>query len=205
MAIHAHSTTAPTPQRGLLRPTTDLATIEAEFADLIAQPWPALAAGESTTPQPSRRKGLAPKEALASTAAEVLSLDEADTAAQARAFHMRRELRKGLDYGLALMDAFDLTPRGLDFMDRTIAQLDAIEAPDEDLEPNQDGGDEDEACDYEETSLETFGRGLVRCGADDAEDDDPAERDDEHGSEDEAHPWRCDPSLVAFAVQVANV
>ena len=118
---------------------------------------------------------------------------------------MRRELRKGLDYGLALMDALDLTPRGLDFMDRASAKLDALEAPDEDLEPNQDGGDEDEACDYAETSLETFGRGLVRCGADDAEEDDPAERDDEHGSEDEAHPWRQHPASVVSAAQVANV
>ena len=55
--------------------------------------------------------------------------------AQARALHTRRELHKGLDHGLALMDPLDLSPRGLDPMDRAIAQLDTLEAPDEDLEP----------------------------------------------------------------------
>ena len=157
---------------------------------------------------------------------------EPDTAAQARALHMRRELRKGLDHGLALMDALDLTPRGLDLMDRAIAQLDALEAPDEDMEPYlagycgnrwcdprgeaedadsleiygegdflEDAEDDDPA---EETSLETFGRGLVRCGADDAEDSfdieeqHDAEREDEHGSHDEPYPWRFEPDAWAL-------
>ncbi len=47
--------------------------------------------------------------------------------------------------------------------------------------PRRTREDDDPA---EETSLETAGRGFVRAGADDAEDDDPAERDDECGSDD---------------------
>ena len=194
MAISAHSTPAPAPQRGLLRATLD------------APAWP-LAAPESIAPQPCNASGLAPNEALASTA--LAALLEPPEAAEARTLHMRRELRKGLDHGLALMDALDLAPHGLDLMDRAIAQLDALEAPDEDLEPslgwtesgppfcgdyqdcelatadadaaNEDAEEDDPA---EETSLETAGRGFIRCGADVAEDDDGCERGEEYGSDD---------------------
>ena len=38
--------------------------------------------------------------------------------------------------------------------------------------------------DGDDTALERAGRGFIRSGHDDAEDDDPAERDDEHGSDD---------------------
>ena len=223
MAIHAHSTPMPAPQRGLLRAfagSLPALSFEARSApglvsahDTLAT-VEALAAPGSTALRPCSRKGLAPKEALASTA--VLPFlppePEPDTAAQARALHMRRELRKGLDRGLALMDALDLTPRDLDLMDCAIAQLDALEAPDEHLEPYlagycghrwcdlrseaedadsleihgegdflEDAEDDDPA---EETSLETFGRGFVRCGADDVEEDDGCERGEEYGSED---------------------
>ena len=48
---------------------------------------------------------------------------------------MRRELHQALDYGFALLDALDLPPLALDVIDDAIATLDALEAPDEDLEP----------------------------------------------------------------------
>ncbi|MGI3902552.1 MAG: hypothetical protein ACRYGP_16510 [Janthinobacterium lividum] len=95
-------------------------------------------------------------------------LDEPDTAAEARALHMRRELHQALDYGFALLDALDLPPLALDVIDDAIATLDALDALDEDRE------DDDPA---EGTSLETAGRGFVRYGGDDDEDD---ELGDEH-------------------------
>ena len=49
---------------------------------------------------------------------------------------MRRELHQALDYGFALLDALDLSPRGLDIIDGAIARLDAMDAPDEDMEPS---------------------------------------------------------------------
>ena len=55
MAIHAHSTPMPAPQRGLLQ----------AFAHPLADP-------ESTAPQPCNTSGLSPKEALASTALAAL-------------------------------------------------------------------------------------------------------------------------------------
>ncbi len=88
---------------------------------------------------------------------------------------MRRELHQALDYGFALLDALDLPPLALDVIDGAIATMDALDAPDEDRE------DDDPA---EGTSLETFGRGFTRAGADDAEEDDEPERDDECGSDD---------------------
>ena len=59
MAIHAHSTPMPTPQRGLLRATLD------------APHWP-LAAPKSTAAQPCNASGLAPEEALANIALTAL-------------------------------------------------------------------------------------------------------------------------------------
>ena len=124
-----------------------------------------------------------------------------------------------------------------DALDVVIAHLDALDVPAEDLEETGDAepslgwtphiyqtalniGDtadiELDMVDWEdgdpaeETSLETFGRGFVRCGADDDEDgfdieeQHDAEQTYEDGSEDEPYPWRCDPSLVTFAVQVAH-
>ncbi len=41
-----------------------------------------------------------------------------------------------------------------------------------------------DTADHEHTALERHGRGFVRSGPDDSEDSDPAEQDDEHGSED---------------------
>ena len=130
-------------------------------------------------------------------------------AAQARALHARRELHKALDYGFALLDALDLPPLALDVIDDAIIALDALEAPREDLEPslgwtesgprfcgdyqdceldtadadavNEDAEEDDPA---DETSLETAGRAFIRCGADDAEDDDGCERGEEYGSDD---------------------
>ena len=187
----------PAPQRGLLRATPGLARLglnsrEIPGSCLTAE---ALADAESTACQPRSRKGLASKEALASTAPQALLPPEPEpsTAAQARALHMRRELHQALDHGLALMDALDLSPRGLDLMDRAIAQLDAFEAPEEDLEPWLAGYQnlaevpldaEDDSEEDEGTSLETFGRGCARGGADDAEDGSDDEQTNEDGSDD---------------------
>ena len=162
-----------------------------------------LADPDSTAAQPNTASGLAHEEALASTA--LVALLEPAEAAEARAFQSRRRLGEALEYGFALLDALDLPPLALDVIDDAIAALDALEAPDEDLEPylagyydaafylvdleNDDEDDEDHDP-AEETSLETAGRGFVRCGADDVEEDDPAEEndhrepDDECGSED---------------------
>ena len=120
-----------------------------------------------------------------------------------------------------------------DALDVVIAHLDALDAPAEDLEETGDaepclgwtphvyqttfniGGTVDiehDTADFEdddpreETSLETTGRGFVRCGADDDEDgfdieeQHDAEQTYEDGSEDEPYPWRFQPdawSLVA--------
>ena len=149
MAIHAHSIPVPASQRGLLR------AFAHPLADL-----------ESTTAQPCIANGLAPEEALASTAAQGLLPD-----AEARALYSRRRLGEALEFGFAL--------------------LDALESPDEDLE------DDDPA---EGTSLETFGRGFVRCGADDAEDESSDEDDelgDEHAPERVA--WMFGPKRSAEA------
>ena len=150
MAIHAHSTPAPGFQRRLLRAARLLAPTAAEptqspaltpesVAMLNAMPAfvEALVGHEEIGLQPCILNILGPKQALVRLAAAAALLPpepEPDTAAQARALYMRRELRKGLDRGLALMDALDLSPRGLDLMDRAIAQLDALEAPDEGME-----------------------------------------------------------------------
>ncbi len=193
MAIHAHSTTAPALQPRLLRPFT------------VCQAFkPALAAAESIASQPCDFSDLAAKEALASTAQPLLPADtpeavrsdiEALLADHGRAIHFKRALHEAFDFGLGLLDALDLPPLALDVIDEAIATLDALEASDEDRE------DDDPA---EGTALERFGRGFIRAGADDEEDSDPAERDDHHGTEDDAFPWRRDPALVAFAAQVAH-
>lgn len=127
---------------------------------------------------------------------------EPPSAAEARAIHMRRRLGEALEYGFALLDAFDLPPLALDVIDDAIAALDALEADDEDRE------DDDPA---EGTSLETSGRGFVRAGTDDeeeddpAEDSDPAERDDDCGSEDEPYLWRYQhPRAVQIAAEVCH-
>ena len=199
MAIHAHSTPVPALQRGLLRTLAgSLTLLKSEDTPAptgLVPPHDTLAIVEGVSRQVDAKLAqLAPVserhiEPLASTA--LTTLLEPPEAAEARTLHMRHELRKGLDYGLALMDALDLSPRGLDLMDRAIAQLDALEAPDEDLE------DDDPA---EETSLETAGRGLVRCGADDAEDE-SSDEDDELGDEHapETMEWLFGPKRNAEA------
>ena len=148
-----------------------------------------------------------------------VAVDEPDTTAEARAIHARRELHRALEWGFALLDALDLGPAALDEIDHAIRALDALDAPDEDLEPYLAGTPSplglDVECDseeYEGTALESFGRGFVRAGADDAEDDDPledddpAERDDHHGTEDEAYPWRFEtPDAVQRAAWLCEV
>ena len=274
MAVHAHSTTVPALQRGLLRAlaglvalhtfgaspapalrseaspapgvvpphVTTLATVEAEFTNLIAQPWPDHDAERSSAlssePTPlslkSQENPDAPPEALSPLPAPLPSLStafsrrraifsaaelDAMLADHAQAAHRFRALVGAASHGAALLDALDLPPLALDVLDVAIAALDFRDG-DPDAEPSfgwpeaitavvdlstqyeldlEDDSEEDEG-----TALESFGRGFVRAGADDAEDDDPAERDDEHGSEDEAHPWRLHPASVAYAAQVAH-
>ena len=186
MATHAHSTPMPAPQRGLLRAFAHPRDIAANHREIPGScppdqlsgnsgilPAARLADTDSTPAQPCNASGLAPNEALASTAVEAL-LEPAE-AAEARSLHKRRALIQAVEHGFALLDALDLPPLALDVIDDAIAALDVLEAAGEDLE------DDDPA---EETSLETAGRGFVRCGADDAEEDDGCERGEEYGSED---------------------
>ena len=161
MAIHAHSTPAPAPQRGLLRAFAHPRTLVANHREIPGSCPPAapLAAFESTAAQPCNASGLAPEEALASTA--LAALLEPAEAAEARALHKRRALIQAVEHSFALLDALDLPPLALDTIEQAIAALDALDAPDEDLEDSHDAEDDDVS-----------------------EDDDPAERDDHHGSED---------------------
>ena len=88
-----------------------------------------------------------------------------------------------------------------DAIEAAIAALDAMDAPFHDVEDGHDAEHDTsdaEHClgwnetvsqlalgrpsdDGDETALERSGRGFIRSGPDDAEDDDPAERDDECG------------------------
>ena len=166
----------------------------------------ALAAAESTASQPCSTRHLAPDQALPSTAHEpllpapaplpslstafsrrraifgALPIDEPDTAAEARALHMRQQANAAIVWGFAFLDAFDLGPLALDVIDGAIAEMDRDDG-DPDLEPwladvahfasgitssvidAEDDSEEDEG-----TALESYGRALVRAGADDAED-----------------------------------
>ena len=109
---------------------------------------------------------------------------------------MRQQANAALGWSFAFLDAFDLGPLALDAIDGAIAEMDRDDG-DPDLEPSladvahfaigitasvldaEDDSEEDEG-----TALESFGRGFVRAGADDAEEDDEPERDDEPGSDD---------------------
>ena len=148
-----------------------VAEVEAEFGSLAAQPWP-----ENDQPE---NIGLAANHPAESGL--VASYLVHTGLAAARTLQSRRALVQAAEHGFALFDALDLPPLALDVIDEAIAHLDALEASDEDREDGHDA---------EETSIELAGRGLVRCGDDDAEDDgaseddDPVERDDEHGSDD---------------------
>ena len=235
MATHVHSTPVPAPQRGLLRAFAGSRDLTANHREILGSCPPAdpLAAPESIAPQPCNASGLAPNEALASTT--LAALLEPPEAAEARGLHSRRRLTEALEYGFALLDALDLPPLALDVIDDAIAHLDALDAPREDLEPslgwtesgprfcgdyqdcelatadadavNEDAEDDDPA---EETSLETAGRGFVRCGADDAEDgydieeQHDAEQTYEDGSDDEPYPWRFQPDAWALVAEVQH-
>ena len=220
MAVHSISTPVPASQRGLLRAFAHPRDLVANHREIPgscppAQPQPApdqlsgnsgtlpahpLAAPDSTAVQPRNASGLAPEEALASTAPAAL-LEPAE-AAEARALHRRRALIQAVEHGFALLDALDLPPVALDTIDRAIAALDALEAAGEDLE-------EDDPA--EGTSLETAGRGFVRCGADDDEEDDGCERGEEYGSEDaedighHASQFRPQPLTRAQRAEVAVI
>ena len=191
MATFHDRTIAPKFQRGLLRSagTSCRVLTSAEVVDLVEH-------REAVSVQ-AEPKCVAP----------ALLPAEPDTAAQARALHSRRELHQALDYGFALLDALDLSPRGLDIIDGAIARLDAMDAAGDDLEDEGLAEEEPDAEDddpVEETSLETFGRGFVRCGADDDEDgfdieeQHDAEQTYEDGSEDEPYPWRFERDAWAL-------
>ena len=145
----------------------------------------------------------------------------------ARTLHSRRALAHAFDHGFALLDALDLPPLALDVIDDAIAHLDALDAPDEDREPwlagyyngrvdvsgecESDDCDDEEGDPAEETSLETAGRGFVRCGADDDEDgfdieeQHDAEQTYEDGSEDDSYPWRFQPDAWALVAETHHV
>ena len=75
MAIHAHSTPVPAPQRGLLRAFANPRDLAANHREIPGScpPTGPLADLKSTVAQPCNASGLAPEEALASTAAPALS------------------------------------------------------------------------------------------------------------------------------------
>ena len=246
MAIHAHSTTAPTVQPRLLpftfRPVPaqlsgDSGTLPARTADeLLGEIAYELErqSGVVSPNDPPERPPLLPSPAPLPSLSAALSrrraifgavaLDEPDTAAEARALHFRREMHQALDWGFALLDALDLPPLALDVIDDAIATLDALDAPDEDREPwlagvvdlaFVDGAPaldaENDSEEDEGTALESHGRGFVRAGEDDAEEDDEPERDDECGSDDgedighHASQFRPVPLTLAERAEVAAI
>ena len=190
MAIHAHSTTVPASQRGLLR----------AFADAQPVSTPAL------TPETVAMLDAIESDTIGDTPEAVRSDLEALLADHGRALHFRRALHEAFDFGFALLDALDaldLSPLALDVIDDAIRTLDALDAPHEDLEPWLAGvcdlafvpggpalDAENDSEEDEGTALERHGRGFVRAGEDDAEDDD-RETVNEDGSDwGEAHtPW----------------
>ena len=209
MAVLSISTPVPAPQRGLLRAFAHPRALAANHREIPGSCLPAdpLADPERTAAQPGNASGLAPYEALASTALVVLpaplpSLTSAELDAllafQGRPTHRFRALVAAAAHGAALLDALDLPPLALDVLDVAIAALDYRDG-DPDLE--EDGP-------AEETSLETAGRGFVRCGADDDEDgfdieeQHDAEQTYEDGSEDEPDPWRFQPDAWALVAEV---
>ena len=140
--------------------------------------------------QTARSIGMGPAWADLADVVDLASL------AVGRRRHAYRMAADAVDQLIALMDALDIDTEDLEAVDEDGDALDHFEG---DL--MEDAEDDDPA---EGTSLETAGRGFVRAGEDDAEEDDEPERDDECGSEDDPHPWRYDSNLVAFAAQVAN-
>ena len=149
------------------------------------------------------------------------------TADLARALHARKALEQALHHGTALLAALGL-PRLVDPgfvpVDRetagaaladAMALLDAIDAPEEDLEPEGElleavGDDEldlgwaanvsqvalgPNTGDGDLTAPERFGRDFVRCGPDDAEDGHDAEGLNDEGG-DEAEEIGIHPGLV---------
>ncbi len=233
MAIHALSTAAPArPLLPLRGPDgrfvkAEAALAEARTADDLLREIAQEIDRQLDAAQPNLQlEPLLPAASAARTLhlrRQLAQAAEPDTAALARDLHMRRQASAALEWGFAFLDALDLGPAALDMIDGAIAEMDE-ENGDTDLEPwlaevahfaggitataldAEDDSEEDEA-----TALESFGRGFTASGGDDSEDSDPAEdsdppeRDDHYGTEDDAFPWRREPSLVAFAVSVAHV
>ena len=122
----------------------------------------------------------------------------------ARLRHARRMASDAIDHLIALLDALDAPdedrePVGdeepsLGWQEGSGAANGAVEDLEEDTADNEFclGWNETvsqlalgrASDDGDDTALERAGRGFIRSGHDDAEDDDPAERDDEHGSDD---------------------
>ena len=122
----------------------------------------------------------------------------------ARLRHARRMASDAIDHLIALLDALDAPdedrePVGdeepsLGWQEGSGAANGAVEDLEEDTADHEFclGWNETvsqlalgrASDDGDDTALERAGRGFIRSGHDDAEDDDPAERDDEHGSDD---------------------
>ncbi len=184
MAIDAHSTPAPVVQPGLLR----------TWAGAVPVPTPALTAGRGV---------YRPAYPFCLTV-DMLDAIPPDLPPEplldiAHALHMRRELEAAIDHGAALLAALGL-PRLMepgfvpldpaaigDAVDTAIATLDALDVPDVDLEDGHDAEHDlgwpayvsqvnlgRNTDDGDITALERHGKGFVRSGGDDSEDDDPA-------------------------------
>ena len=127
MAIHAHSTTAPTGHPRLLRGggTTPCAVLTSDevvalTADAPARPRDGrgrfVKGGQlvQVSAQPEPKPELPPEPLF-------------PAADHARVLHLRRELHQALDHGFALLDALDLSPLALDVIDDAITALDALD------------------------------------------------------------------------------
>ncbi len=157
MAIHAHSTTAPAVQAGLLPrrdargrfvklaaelPPGPLLLIEPDTLDAIRVDLDALVAKcghMSTDPVPAKDTPLTPhggapvRPAVGQTLAELIAPEDR-VASVARTLHLRRQLAQAAEHGAALLDALDLSPLALDVVDDAIRVLDALDG-DADDEP----------------------------------------------------------------------
>ncbi len=194
MAIDAHSTPAPIDHLGLL-PSGPIGAVPVPTPALTAETVAMLDAIPADVPHGGAGR-------VCATVADLAS-----------ALHMRRALEGALDHGTALLAALGLPrlvehgsvpldPAAIgDALDTAIATLDALDAPDEDLEDGHDAEHDlgwpacmsqaklgPNTADGDSTAPERHGKGFLRCRPDDCEPEagyDLPEGDDERcGSSD---------------------
>jgi len=196
MAIDAHSTPAPTVQPGLLPPPPELppgpllpaVDLAPAIDDVIVLPRYMTAADfgmgleihepEPGEPQTALSMGMGPAWLDLADAVDLASL------AEGRRRHAYRMAADAVDHLIALMDTLDAAGEDLE----PEAGYDLPEGDDERCASSEVDDEHPlgwTACmsqvnlgrntdDLEETALERHGRGFIRSGPDDSEDDDPA-------------------------------